>query len=88
MTTAASTASTVALTDTEYEVADRIDSILDADRTASWTPSRMARKAKTDTYTAGKVLDYMVKCDMAVADGNGAWTHYSYRPLFTRRAAR
>ena len=71
------------LSDTDYEVADRIDAILDADRTASWTPSRMARKANTDTHTAGRVLAHMVQGNMALADGNGAWTRYSHRPLHT-----
>lgn len=76
---------TTVLTDEQYDVADRIDAILDANRDETYSPSQMARKAKTDSYTARAVLHFMADNRMAVAGGNGAWTRYSYRPLFSWR---
>lgn len=76
MTTATATSE---LSDSEYEIADRIYALLESDVTRSWTPSSAARKVHTDTTTAAAVLRWMREHRMVAADGNGAWTRYSAR---------
>jgi hypothetical protein len=67
---------TTQLDDREYDIADRIEAALEAADSKGLTPSVAARKAKTDTRTAGRILDYLVDHAYAHTSGNGAWKHY------------
>ena len=63
------------LTDDEYQIADRIELALEGEP-AGLTPSKAARKARTTTGTAARVLAWMVRERYAHTSGNGAWTRY------------
>lgn len=76
MTTATMTSE---LSDAEYDVADQIEALLEADPTRSWTPSRVARRVHVTTPEATRVLAYMVANRYITAAGNGAWTRYAAR---------
>jgi hypothetical protein len=65
-----------ALSDEEYEIVDRISLALEAAGPAGLTPSRAARKARTDTLSAGRLLQWLVRGLYAHTSGNGCWTHY------------
>ncbi len=67
------------LTDAEFEIADRIETLLEADPARSWTPSEVARKVHTTTGDAARVLAYMKANRYVTAIGNGAWTRYLAR---------
>lgn len=73
---AASTSAPAELTDAEWILADRIGDALEAAGADGLTPSKAARKAGTDTLTAGRVLRYLVRHSEAHTSGNGCWTHY------------
>lgn len=64
------------LTDDEYEIADRLTLALEAAGSEGLTPSRAARKAGTDTLTAGRLLQWLVRGLDAHTSGRGCWTHY------------
>jgi response regulator of citrate/malate metabolism len=64
------------LADDDFEIADRIEAALDTAGPEGLTPSRAARKAKTDTVTARRVLEYLVDHAYAHTTGNGCWAHY------------
>jgi len=67
------------LTDDEFEIADRLEDALEGAASTGMTPSVAARKAHTDTVTARRILDYLVRNQYAHTSGNGAWTRYHAR---------
>lgn len=67
------------LTDAEFDIADLVEALFEADPTRSWTPSEVARKVRTTTTTAARVLAYMLANRYITAAGNGAWTRYAAR---------
>lgn len=71
--------STNELTDAEFEIADRIEALLEADPTQSWTPSGVAREVRVTTTDAARVLAYLLTNRYITAAGNGAWTRYTAR---------
>jgi predicted transcriptional regulator len=63
--------------DSRYDLADIIGEWLDA-RPGQWfSPSRIARAVKMDTWQARHILDFMVERNFAIARGNGGWTNYA-----------
>lgn len=60
-------------------LADQIRTLLARHPDRSWTPSLVARHLKVDTTAAGNALRQLAAADRVAADGNGAWTRYSYR---------
>lgn len=64
------------LTDAEFEIADALDLALADAGPEGLTPSRAARKARTDTRTAERLLRWLVADLSAHTSGNGCWTHY------------
>lgn len=71
------------LTDADWAAMDRLGVALEAADRDGLTASTAARTAKivradgkTDTHTAGRILDLMVAARFALTSGNGAWIHY------------
>ena len=64
------------LEEDEYDVVDRLELALEAAGPAGLTPSQAARKARTDTLTAQRLLVWLVRNLSAHTSGNGAWTHF------------
>ena len=56
---------------------DQIDSVMFALTTTYETPSRIARKAKVETWAADEILRALVDEQMAKAKGNGSWTRFA-----------
>jgi hypothetical protein len=67
-------------TDAEWEIVDRIGELLDADPVVWWTPSCIARKAKTDTNTAWSVLRYLAAHRYCTRTDRGALSKFAGRP--------
>lgn len=64
-------------TDTDWEIADRlIEKALRAPNAKGLSPSAAARKAGCTTADAHRILPALVADRLALATGNGAWTHY------------
>ena len=63
-------------TDREYRLMDEIETsgLLEAPKGA--TPSAVAKRIRTDTVEAKRLLAYLVTQQMAYAVGNGSWTRY------------
>jgi hypothetical protein len=68
---------TTELTDTDYNLADQIEAVLEAGPAAGLTPSAVAAKVTgTSTDEARDILRWLVEHGYAHTSGNGAWTHY------------
>lgn len=66
-------------TDAEWEIVDRVGEVLDADPDTWWTPSRIGRKAKTDTNTAWHVLRYLAAHRYCRRTDRGALSKFAGR---------
>lgn len=64
------------LTDEQYDLADRIELVLEAAPAAGLTPSAVARRVRTTTAQAALVLAWLTECRYAHTSGNGAWRRY------------
>lgn len=64
------------MSDAEWDIADRLSDALEAADARGLTRSVAGRKARTDTTTAGDILDKLVAMSMVHTAGNGAWTRY------------
>lgn len=68
---------TTELTDEQYEIADKIERILEGPAGKDGLPpSGVARRAKVTYDQAWTVLTWMVRHQYAHTSGNGAWTRY------------
>ena len=67
---------TTTLTDAECEIADRLETALEAAGQDGLTPSAAGRQAKVSTDEARRILQVMVTSQYAHTSGNGAWTRY------------
>lgn len=66
-------------TDAEWAIVDRIGDILNADTNVWWTPSRIGRKAKTDSNTAWHALRYLAAHSYCRRTDRGAKSHFAGR---------
>lgn len=71
----------IEIDDIDYELADRIQDIVDNAPRGGLTPSQVARKAKVDTLAARSMLDWLVRHVHITADYRGAWTRYYSRKV-------
>lgn len=67
------------LTDEQYEIADAIGEVFEADEERTWTPSELARKAKVSTNDVYPVLGWMANHQFASSYGNGCRRRYGPR---------
>lgn len=74
--TQTSTKAALELADEQFDLADKIEAILERATTAGMTPSLIARRARAEYQDAKRVLTYLVEHKYAHTSGNGAWIRY------------
>jgi hypothetical protein len=70
---------TEAADEIDFDLADKVEILLDADPSKWWTPSAIARRLKADYFEVYDVLRYMVEHQYLVTRGNGSWTRFAGR---------
>lgn len=72
---AATSTGTDELTDEQFQLADRIDLVLE-NAGNGLTISAIAKRARGDYHDVADVLAYLLKHEYAHTSGNGSWAHY------------
>ena len=67
------------LTDDQYDIADRIELWLEARPGKLHNRSTIARGVKAELFEVERILHWMDRTRMVVADGNGCWRKYAAR---------
>ena len=74
------------LTDEQYDVADRIGRLLEANPARLWTPSALGRRTKASKGDVLAALRWMELHVFLVGVGNGSWRKYRARRFGEGRA--
>ena len=69
----------IRIDDIDYDLADRVQEIIDSGPADGMTPSQVARKAKASREDVMSMLAWLIRNVHITHDDRGAWTHYYSR---------